>query len=255
MTATQTRTEHEVVSREEWLEARHALLAEEKDLTRRRDDLSRRRRELPWVRVENDYLFEGPNGVESLSELFDGRSQLIAYHFMLGPGWVEGCKGCSFLADHFNGALFHLPHRDATLAVVSSAPIAEIEVFRSRMGWRFHWVSSFGTSFNRDYGVQFTTEQLAGEVNYNYGRMRFGAEEAPGLSVFYKDAEGGIFHTYSTYARGLDPLVGAYQLLDLTPKGRDEDGLPTRFAWLRHHDKYEGEPRAGARCGNAERAS
>ncbi len=236
MTATQPR--HNVVSKEEWLNARKAHLAAEKELTRRRDELSRARRELPWERVDTNYIFEGPNGPETLAALFAGRSQLIVYHFMLGPDWEEGCRSCSFLADHFDGAGIHLAHRDVSFAVVSRAPMPRIQSFQQRMEWRFHWVSAFGTDFNRDYGVHFTKEELAGEVDYNYGRMRFGAEEAPGLSVFYKDESGEIFHTYSTYGRGLDDLVGTYRFLDLVPKGRDEDGLAFTMSWVRHHDQY-----------------
>lgn len=236
MTATQGR--HKVVSREEWLKARIAHLAAEKEFTRRRDDLSRERRELPWERVEKDYVFEGPCGPESLADLFAGRSQLVIYHFMLGPNWEEGCKCCSFLADHFDATRIHLARRDVTFAAVSRAPMARIQAFQERMGWRFHWVSAFATDFNRDYGVHFTNEELAGEVNYNYHKIRFGSEEAPGLSVFYKDECGEMFHTYSTYARGLDALVGTYQFLDLVPKGRDEDGLAFSMAWVRHHDRY-----------------
>ena len=235
---TATATGHPAVSREEWLEARKQLLADEKELTRRRDELSRRRRELPWVKLEKNYVFEGPFGPETLADLFAGRSQLIVYHFMLGPTWEEGCKSCSYLADHFDPTRVHLAHRDTTLAVVSRAPMPRIQAFRKRMGWQFHWVSSFASGFNRDFGVEFTTEELAGEVDYNYGKTRFGSEEAPGLSVFYKDGAGGIYHTYSAYARGLDSLVGTYQFLDLVPKGRDEDGLAFTMSWVRHHDKY-----------------
>jgi len=235
---TATPMKHKVVSREEWLKARLAHLAAEKELTRKRDELSRQRRELPWEKVEKNYVFEGPRGPETLADLFAGRSQLIIYHFMLGPNWEEGCKSCSFLADHFDATRIHLAHRDVTLAVVSRAPMPRIEAFQKRMGWRFHWVSAFGSDFQRDYGVHFTKEELAGEVNYNYRNSRFGLEEAPGLSVFYKDAAGEIFHTYSTYARGLDGLVGTYHFLDLVPKGRDEDGLAFTMAWVRHHDKY-----------------
>ncbi len=236
MTAVQPH--QQVVSREEWLKERARHLEAEKELSRRRDELSRQRRELPWERVDKDYVFEGPDGPETLSELFAGRSQLIIYHFMLGPNWEEGCKCCSFLADHFDAAQIHLAHRDVSFAAVSRAPVARIRAFQKRMGWRFHWVSAFGNEFNRDYGVQFTTEELAGEVFYNYGRRKFGSEEAPGLSVFYKDGAGEMFHTYSTYARGLDPIVGTYQFLDLVPKGRDEDALAFSMAWVRHHDKY-----------------
>jgi predicted dithiol-disulfide oxidoreductase (DUF899 family) len=237
MTATQTQ-EHKIVSRDEWLKARIAHLAAEKELTRKRDELSRQRRELPWERVEKHYTFDGPNGPETLADLFGGRSQLIVYHFMLGPNWEEGCRSCSFLADHFDGAQIHLQHRDVSFAVVSRAPMPRIEAFQKRMGWRFHWVSAFGTDFQRDYGVHFTKKELAGEVHYNYGKTRFGSEEAPGASVFYKNDAGEIFHTYSTYARGLDSLIGTYQFLDLVPKGRDEEELAFSMSWVRHHDKY-----------------
>ena len=236
MTATQAR--HIVVSKDEWLKARMAHLASEKEFTRRRDELTRQRRELPWEKVEKNYVFAGPNGPETLADLFAGRGQLIIYHFMLGPDWEEGCKCCSFLADHFDSTRIHLAHRDVTFAVVSRAPIARIQAFQRRMGWRFHWVSAFGSDFNRDFGVHFTKEELAGEVNYNYGKIRFSSEEAPGLSVFCKDEAGEIFHTYSTYGRGLDAMIGTYQFLDLVPKGRDEDGLVFTMAWVRHHDKY-----------------
>jgi predicted dithiol-disulfide oxidoreductase (DUF899 family) len=231
---------HEVVSREKWTEARKALLAKEKELTRERDELSRRRRELPWVKVDKRYVFEGPNGKETLSELFGGRNQLIVYHFMLGPGWGEGCKSCSFLADHIDGTLVHLAHRDVTLVVVSRAPWPEIEAFQKRMGWRFKWVSSYGSDFNFDYDVSFTEDELAkGKVSYNYDNPEFPSDEAPGASVFYKEKSGHVFHTYSAYARGLDILLGAYNYLDLTPKGRDEDGLAFSMSWIRHHDRYD----------------
>lgn len=240
--------QRKVVSRDEWLQARRAHLAAEKEFTRKRDELSRQRRELPWERVEKTYVFEGPNGPETLADLFAGRSQLIIYHFMLGPNWEEGCKSCSFLADHFDGADIHLRHRDVRLAVVSRAPLPRIEAFQRRMGWRFHWVSAFASDFQRDYGVHFTSEELQGEVDYNYGKVRLGVEEAPGLSVFCKDGAGEVFHTYSTYARGLDALVGTYQFLDLVPKGRDEEGLAFSMSWLRHHDRYDDyvlDPSAG----------
>ena len=236
MTATQT--SHKVVSRDQWLKARIAHLAAEKELTRKREELSRQRPELPWERVEQNYGFEGPRGPQTLADLFAGRSQLIIYHFMLGPNWEEGCKSCSFLADHFDGTRIHLAHRDVTFAVVSQAPMPQILAFQKRMGWCFPWVSAFDSDFQRDYGVHFTKEEIAGEVLYNYQKTHFGAEEAPGLSVFYKNEAGEIFHTYSTYARGLDALVGTYQFLDLAPKGRDEDGLAFSMSWVRHHDKY-----------------
>ncbi len=229
-----------VVSHQDWLDARKVLLAQEKAFTRERDALSRARRELPWERVESDYAFDGPNGEVSLAELFAGRSQLIVYHFMLGPGWKEGCKSCSFLADHFEPAVVHLAHRDVTLVAVSRAPLAEIEAFKTRMGWTFPWVSSFGSDFNRDYQVSFSEDELAqGEVTYNYAKTAFPMTEAPGLSVFVKDGDGQIFHTYSCYARGLDPLITAYTYLDLVPKGRDEDDLDFTMAWVCLHDSYE----------------
>jgi len=228
-----------VVSHAEWLSARKQHLAKEKEFTRLRDELSRQRRELPWEQVEKDYVFDVPGGRQTLANLFDGRSQLIVYHFMLAPGWTEGCRGCSFLGDHFDGSTIHLANRDVTLVAVSRAPLAEIEVFKKRMGWRFRWVSSFENNFNYDYHVSFTKDELAGSsMEYNYQLEEFPSEEAPGLSVFAKDEEGNIFHTYSAYARGLDILVGTYNFLDLVPKGRDEEGLPQTMAWLRHHDNY-----------------
>ncbi len=233
-------TNHEVVSKEKWTEARKALLAKEKEFTRQRDELSRLRRELPWEKVEKTYVFDGPRGKETLAALFAGRNQLIVYHFMLGPGWAEGCKSCSFLADHFDGSVVHLDHRDVTLAVVSRAPFAEIEAFKKRMGWRFKWVSSNANTFNFDYRVSFTKDELAsGKADYNYRLGGFPVDEAPGLSVFCKDEDGEIFHTYSSYARGLDILLGTYNFLDFTPKGRDEDGLAFSMSWVRHHDRYE----------------
>jgi predicted dithiol-disulfide oxidoreductase (DUF899 family) len=231
--------EHPVVSQAEWLAARKAFLAKEKEFTRLRDELSRQRRELPWEKVEKQYVFDGPNGKQTLADLFDGRSQLIVYHFMFGPGWNEGCPSCSYLADHFDGAAIHLANRDATLVVISRAPIAEIEAFKKRMGWKFHWVSSFGSDFNYDYHVSFTSEERAsGKVTYNYELTQFPSEEGPGLSVFLKDANGDIFHTYSSYSRGLDIFLGAYNFLDHAPKGRDEEGLAFSMSWVRHHDKY-----------------
>ena len=231
--------EPKVVSEAEWLPARLALLAKEKELTRARDAVSEERRKLPWVKVEKNYIFETVDGKKTLAELFAGRSQLIVYHFMFGPGWEQGCPSCSYLADHFGGSLVHLANRDVTLAVVSRAPIAQIEAFKQRMGWQFRWVSSFANDFNHDYNASFTKEEMAnGKVDYNYEMAEFPAEEAPGASVFYKNDAGEIFHTYSTYARGLDILVGTYNFLDLAPKGRDEDGLAFSMAWVRHHDRY-----------------
>ena len=228
-----------VVSAAEWLAARKEYLAKEKEFNRLRDELSRQRRELPWEKVEEKYVFDGPKGKQTLADLFDGRSQLIVYHFMFGPGWKEGCPLCSYLADHFDGAIVHLPNRDVTFAVVSRAPLAEIEPFKKRMGWRFNWFSSFGSDFNYDYHVSFTKDEMAkGKMYYNYDVRGFPQEEGPGASVFYKDAAGNVFHTYSSYARGLDILVGTYNFLDLVPKGRDEDGLAFSMSWVRHHDRY-----------------
>lgn len=228
-----------VVSHEEWVAARRDFLAKEKEFTRLRDELSAQRRELPWEKVEKEYVFDSPRGKVKLADLFDGRGQLIVYHFMLGPGWEEGCKSCSYLSDHFDAPAVHLAQRDTTLAVISHAPLAEIEAFKKRMGWKFPWVSSFGSDFNFDSHVSFTPEEKAsGKIEYNYGPAEYFSEEGPGLSVFAKNAAGEVFHTYSTYARGLDILVGAYNFLDLVPKGRDEDGLAFSMAWVRHHDRY-----------------
>jgi predicted dithiol-disulfide oxidoreductase (DUF899 family) len=232
---------HQIVSRDEWITARRELLAREKELTRLRDEVSTQRRELPWVRVEKNYVFEGPNGRETLADLFAGRGQLVIRHFMMGPGWEEGCVGCSFSADHLEGALVHLEHHDVTVVVVSRAPFAEIEAFRRRMGWKFKWVSSFGSDFNYDYNVSFTPEQVAtGRVPYNYGLTDRAGEEMPGVSVFHKDADGQIAHTYSTYARGGEVLLGTYAILDMTPNGRNENGPGHNLTdWVRHHDRYD----------------
>jgi predicted dithiol-disulfide oxidoreductase (DUF899 family) len=228
-----------VVSHAEWLAARTEFLKKEKEFTRLRDELSQQRRALPWEKVEKRYEFDSTRGKVTLAGLFDGRSQLVVYHFMLGPGWEAGCPSCSYLADHFDGMTVHLANRDTTLVVISHAPLAEIEAFKKRMGWKFEWVSSFGTDFNFDYHVSFTPEERAsGQVEYNYASTPPFSEEGPGLSVFAKDAAGTAFHTYSTYARGLDILVGTYNFLDLVPKGRDEAGLNFTMAWVRHHDKY-----------------
>ncbi len=229
--------QHKVVSQREWLAARKALLAKEKEFTKARDELSKQRRDLPWVKVEKNYVSHGPGGKETLADLFGGKSQLIVYHFMLGPDWKAGCPSCSYLADHFDGAAIHLVQRDVSFVVVSRAPFVEIEAYQKRMGWKFKWVSSYGTDFNHDFGVSFTKEEMAGEVDYNYAKGKFPSEEAPGLSAFIKDG-GAVFHTYSAYARGLDMLVGAYNFLDLAPKGRDEDALPWSMAWVRRHDEY-----------------
>jgi len=234
---------HAVVTKDRWLAERKALLAREKALTRLRDELAGARRALPWVRVEKDYVFEAPEGRRTLAELFDGRRQLLVQHFMFAPGWEQGCKSCSFMADHIDGARVHLAQRDLAVLVVSRAPLADIERFRQRMGWRFKWVSSQASDFNRDFGVSFTPQELArGEVDYNYVRQPFPLEEAPGISLFCRDDAGSVFHTYSTYGRGVEAMMGAYHLLDLAPLGRDEHGQG--MAWLRHHDRYEAAPAA-----------
>lgn len=234
--------QHTIVSPSDWLTARKALLAKEKEFTKARDALSAARRELPWVKVEKDYVFEGPAGQESLADLFAGKSQLMIYHFMLGPDWVQGCPSCSFLADHFDGANVHLAQRDVSLVVVSRAPLAEIEAYKKRMGWKFKWVSSHGSDFNQDFGVSFDKDDVdAKTMAYNFGTEAVNSTELPGLSTFIKD-DGAVFHTYSTYARGLDIIVGAYNMLDLAPKGRDENALPWTMAWVRRHDEYEKTP-------------
>lgn len=231
---------HKVVSKDLWLRERKKLLAKEKEFTRARDQLSELRRNLPWFKVEKKYVFEGPGGEETLSDLFAGRSQLVVYHFMFDPAWEEGCKSCSFWADNYDRIIVHLNHRDVTMLGISKAPFKKLEAFKKRMGWSFKWVSSFGTDFNRDYHVSFTAEELdKGNAYYNYRLGTFPATEAPGISVFFKEENGDVFHTYSCYARGLDMLNGAYHYLDLVPKGRDEAGLPYTMAWLRHHDKYD----------------
>ncbi len=234
---------HPVVSKDDWLMARIKLLQKEKAFTQQRDQLSRERRELPWVKIEKDYVFDTPNGKETLSDLFDGQSQLLVYHFMFGQDWEEGCKSCSFWADNFNGIDIHLKHRDVTMIAISKAPLKKLEAYQTRMGWNFLWVSSLGNDFNRDYYVSFTSEEIQkGEMYYNYQNTQYPSEELAGVSVFYKDNSGTIYHTYSTFSRGLDMVNGAYHYLDLVPKGRDEDLLPWTMEWLRHHDKYEDSP-------------
>ncbi len=246
--------QHAVVSQDEWVKARKALLAKEKEFTRARDALCVERRALPWVKIDKPYAFDGAQGRESLADLFGGKSQLIVYHFMLGPGWVQGCPSCSFLADHFDGAAIHLAQRDVTLALVSRAPLAEIEGYKKRMGWKFKWVSSYGSDFNHDFHVSFTPEEKArGKVEYNYAMTEFPSEEAPGLSAFIKDEAGEIFHSYSTYGRGLDILLGTYNFLDMAPNGRDEDALPWSMAWVKRHDEYEAAPQSSC-CGGATKA-
>jgi len=243
-----------VVSHEEWLRARRELLAMEKAFTHQRDALTRHRMAMPWERIEKDYDFDAPEGKRKLADLFDGRRQLLVQHFMLAPGWEEGCKSCSYMADHTDGMNVHLNHRDVTFLAVSRAPLAEIERFRRRMGWQFKWVSSYGGDFNRDFGVTFTPEEVAkGKIYYNYSSMwPYPHEELPGISVFYKDDAGVVFHTYSTYGRGVEVMMGTYNMLDLTPKGRDEDHLKFTMEWVRHHDRYEpvakAAPAAASSC-------
>jgi len=235
-------SDHRVVTPEHWLEARKRLLAKEKEFTRLRDELSRARRELPWVRVTKQYRFDGPAGKETLEQLFEGRSQLVVYHFMFAPDWDAGCKSCSFWADNFERNVVHLRARDVTLVAVSRAPLAKIEAFRKRLGWTFKWVSAENTDFNFDYHVSFSPEALAkAEIYYNYAWSKFSLSELPGISVFYRDASGAIFHTYSCYARGLDMMNAAYQYLDLVPMGRNEaDQRPGPQAWVRLRDSYGG---------------
>lgn len=226
------------VTREEWLQARKALLEKEKAFTRERDALSAARRALPRVKVEKRYVFDGPNGPQTLAELFEGKRQLLIYHFMFDPRWEQGCKSCSYVADHFEGSLVHLAARDTALAVISRAPLAKIQAFQQRMGWKFHWLSSSGNDFNHDYHVSFDGEDSGPRlVEYNYAQRTFPLSEAPGLSVFLREGDA-IFHTYSTYERGLDAIMNTYNLLDLTPLGRQEEGLQYPMAWVRHHDRY-----------------
>lgn len=232
---------HRVVSKEEWLQARKALLAREKEFTRARDELSRARRELPWEKVEKTYGFEGPAGRESLSDLFADKSQLIVYHFMFAPDWETGCKSCSFWADNFNGLAPHLRQRDTAFVAVSRAPLAKLEAFKKRLGWSFKWVSAGDSDFSYDYGVAFRPGGAAKAKGvYNYAPFETSMTDLPGFSVFVKDATGAIFHSYSCYARGLDLMNAAYNLLDLTPKGRDEDGLSHKMSWVKLQDQYAG---------------
>ena len=243
MTTTSTPTTvHRVVSRDEWLKERITLLAEEKKVMRQHDAIASQIRDLPWVKVEKAYIFDSPTGKKSLADLFGTSSQLIVYHFMFDPTWSQGCKSCSFVADHYNGIVVHLAHRDISFVTVSKAPIDQLEQFRTRMGWTFPWVSGGGNDFGRDFGVSFTDEELAGgTMVYNFNRTPYPIRELPGISVFSKDEHGDIFHTYSTYARGLDTFLTAYQYMDVTPKGRDEADSPG-MGWLRHHDRYDGSP-------------
>ncbi len=229
-----------IVSHDDWISARKELLAQEKQFTRLRDQLSRSIRDLPWERIDKDYVFDSPRGRETLAELFDGRRQLVVYHFMFDPAWEEGCRICSFMADHLAPLVVHLGERDVTMLVCSRAPLAKLEAFRRRMGWDFKWVSSAGNDFSRDFRVSFTEEQIdTGEVEYNYRKERgVPGTELPGMSVFARNGAGEVFHTYSTYARGLETFLGAYRFLDIVPRGRDEDDLAFTMQWIRHRDRY-----------------
>ncbi|WP_374367122.1 DUF899 domain-containing protein [Dongia sp.] len=241
-------TSHQIVSPQEWLAARRDLLAKEKRFTEMRDEINAERLALPWVKIEKEYLFDTETGKRSLGDLFAGRSQLMIYHFMLGPDWEAGCPSCSFVADHFGGALVHLNHHDVTLMAVSRAPIAKIAAYRKRMGWTFPWVSAFANDFNQDFHVSFSAEELAGDkVFYNFAPMeaKDAYSELPGLSAFFKDGNGDIYHTYSTYTRGLEELVGTFMILDRAPKGRNED---TIMDFVRRHDEYETSPPAQSCC-------
>ena len=240
---------HQIVSRQEWIEARKAQLAQEKEYTLARDRLSEQRRALPWVKVDKAYAFDGPKGKQTLADLFAGRRQLVVQHFMFAPGWAEGCKSCSFWADGFERMIPHLAARDTTLVAISRAPLEKLAAFKARMGWTFDWLSSGQSDFNYDYGVSFTPEQIAsGAKIYNFGTSGFGVEEAPGISVFCRDEAGNIFHTYSCYARGLDMMNAAYHYLDLTPLGRHEAGLPYPMDWLRLRDQYQPAPVQASCC-------
>lgn len=228
-----------VVDREAWLAARRAHLDEEKAFTRQRDELSRKRRELPWLEITEDYQFEGPNGTVRLVDLFEGRGQLLVNHFMMGPGWEEGCPSCSFWADNYSGTEMHLAARDTTLVAISRAPLADIQAYQQRMGWDFPWYSSADSSFNFDFAVSFTEDQIVGgDLLYNYGTQVPYGDEAPGISIFARSDDDRVFLTYQTFARGLDMLNGTYHMLDITPKGRDEQDLPYGMAWLRRNDQY-----------------
>ena len=240
---------HQIVSREEWIAARKAHLDHEKEFTKARDRLSEERRALPWVKVDKAYLFDDPAGKVTLADLFKGRSQLVVQHFMFAPDWNEGCKSCSFWADGFERIIPHLAARDTALVAVSRAPLAKLQAFRTRMGWTFDWYSSAASDFNYDYGVSFTSDEIkSGAEIYNFGTSGFSVEEAPGISVFYRDEQGCIFHTYSCFARGLDMMNAAYHYLDLTPLGRHEEGLPYPMDWLRLRDRYAPTAAKAACC-------
>lgn len=231
--------EHKVVSEKEWLKARKQLLVKEKKFSKARDELNRQRRALPWVKIEKDYVFDGPDGKETLADLFGDKSQLVVYHFMFGPGWGDGCPHCSFWADHYDGVTKHIGARDIKCVVISRASMKEIMPFKKRMGWKFKWVSSNGTDFNFDLNVSFTPAQIKnGKAIYNYTPLDMDIDEREGASAFYKDSKGGVYHTYSTYARGIDLLNTTYNFIDLTAKGRDEDPEANQ-SWVRYHDEYK----------------
>ena len=230
-------TDHRVVPRAEWIEARMQHLAREKEFTRLRDQLTRERHELPWVKIDTRYSFEGPDGPEELGDLFAGKTQLLVYHFMFDPDWEAGCKSCSYLTDHFQGALVHLAARDVSLVAVSRAPLAQIRAFQQRMQWKHRWVSSYGSEFNYDFHVSFRPDEN-GHVYYNYEDASFPSTEGPGISAFLRDRDGAIYHTYSSYGRGLDMFIGSYHLLDIAPRGRNEEGEPYPMNWVKHHDSY-----------------
>jgi predicted dithiol-disulfide oxidoreductase (DUF899 family) len=233
-------TDHTVVPHAEWVAARKKLLEKEKEFSRLRDELTQLRQDLPWEKVEKEYTFDGPHGSETLAGLFGDKSQLIVYHFMFDPEWTEGCKSCSFIADHYNPDIVHLEHRDVAMVTISRAPLEKLEAFKKRMGWTFKWVSSLGSDFNWDYHVSFTPEQTQkGEMYYNYRIGKFPSSEAPGVSVFSKSDSGELFHTYSSFARGLENFLGTYTWLDIVPKGRDEDALSYGMEWVKHHDRYQ----------------
>lgn len=240
-------TGHSVVSRQEWLDARRALLAREKELTRQYDALAQERLSLPWERIEQKYVFNTPEGKTTLTDLFGDKSQLLIYHFMFGPEWEQGCPSCSMAVDTMDANAVHLAARDVAFAMVSRAPIEKIAAFKKRMGWHAPWVSSYGTDFNMDFAVSLPGGDIKSNW-YNFGTGGHPSEEAPGISAFYKDADGAIFHTYSAYARGLEGLLGIYTMLDIAPKGRDEDSLPWPMAWVRHHDRYEAAKPMAACC-------
>ncbi len=244
-----TADRHAVVTHDEWIAARKQLLVRERELTHLRDRIASDRRNLPWERVDKNYLFDTPEGPRALSALFGKHRQLIVQHFMFAPDWEQGCKSCSYMADHTDGMTVHLAQRDIAFVAISRAPIATIERFRQRMGWHFNWVSSHDTDFNYDYGVSFLPEQHAtGKVHYNYCDQYFPDVEAPGISVFYKDDDNNIFHTYSTYSRGVEVMMGAYSLIDLTPIGRNERDVPDKMQWVRHHDRYDVSEAGAASC-------